>query len=57
MCNIKELLTSISVDIRISLPDKMYFLYFLRVDKSLCLQKLKSVNVLLYDFFTINAKT
>ena len=35
------------VDIRIYLP---IYLSLLRVDKSLCLPKLKSITVLLYDF-------
>ena len=37
------------VDIRIYLPEKV-IISLLRVDKSLCLLKLKSITVLLYDF-------
>ena len=36
------------VDIRIYLPEKV--IIHRRVDKSLCLPKLKSITVLLYDF-------
>ena len=50
------------VDIRIYLPEKVIIHrgrqaevnITLRVDKSLCLPKLKSINVLLYDFSTKN---
>ena len=58
--NIIQLLTSISVDIRIYLPEKVIFTeaggrgeYHLRVDKSLYLPKLKSITVLLYDFSSV----
>ena len=37
------------VDIRIYLPEKVR-ISLLRLDKSLCLPKLKSITVLLYDF-------
>ena len=56
--NIIKLLTSISIDIRIFIyPKKLYSLRqmsLLRIDKSLCLPKLKSITVLLYDFSTTN---
>ena len=39
------------VDIRIYLPEKV-IISLLRVDKSSCLPKLKSISVLLYDFST-----
>ena len=42
------------VDIRIYLPEKVNIT--LRVDKSLCLPKLKSLTVLLYDFSIIYVK-
>ena len=50
------------VNIRIYLPEKVILHrgrqaevnITLRVDKSLCLPKLKSINVLLYDFSTKN---
>ena len=43
------------VDIKIYLPEKVIIHRGrLRVDKSLCLPKLKSINVLLYDFSTMN---
>ena len=47
---------------RIYLPEKVIFteaarprcISILRVDKSSCLPKLKSITVLLYDFLTMN---
>ena len=39
---------------RIYLPEKVLFTEAARVDKSLCLLKLKPIAVLLYDFSTMN---
>ena len=62
---ILQLLTSTEVNIRIYQPENVIFteatwsrwISLLRVDKSLCLPKLKSITVLLYDFSTIYIKT
>ena len=42
------------VDMRIYLPARPRRISLLRVDKSFCLLKLKSITVLLYDFSTKN---
>ena len=39
---------------RVYLSEKVIFTEAARVDKSLCLPKLKSITVLLYDFSTMN---
>ena len=41
---------------RVYLTEKVIFTEATRVDKSLCLPKLKSIAVLLYDFSTMNKK-
>ena len=57
-CYVKSIYYTIidfnEADMRIYLPKKVIFIEATRVDKSLCLPKLKSITVLLYAFSTVN---